>query len=177
MIGATVTISFKIVSLFAFILLAGIPREVESQSDERIEDAKKEGQLVFYSGMIVQDTQTLYGIRKALPVHQSDSLPGAGLGVGRENSNRKLELACKAGTFTIRPGSKDTYCWSRDILADTIPRSEKTIQRDIGIGKAIGRRCTPPRCCRVTTRVWHRTRICRKVYSDFFSRDGKEIGP
>jgi hypothetical protein len=57
MIGATATISVRIVGLLAFILLAGIPREVRSQSDERIEDAKKEGQLVFYSGMIVQDTQ------------------------------------------------------------------------------------------------------------------------
>jgi iron(III) transport system substrate-binding protein len=57
MIGATVAVSFRMVSLLAFILLAGIPREVRSQSDERIEDAKKEGQLVFYSGMIVQDTQ------------------------------------------------------------------------------------------------------------------------
>jgi iron(III) transport system substrate-binding protein len=57
MIGATVAVSFRMVSLLAFTLLAGIPREVRSQSDERIEDAKKEGQLVFYSGMIVQDTQ------------------------------------------------------------------------------------------------------------------------
>ena len=50
--------SFKLTVLIVFALV-GFAREVRSQIPERIEGAKKEGQLVFYSGMIVQDTQVL----------------------------------------------------------------------------------------------------------------------
>ena len=44
--------------LMLFLLIAW-PHLTSGQTHERIEAAKKEGQLVFFSGMIVQDTQTL----------------------------------------------------------------------------------------------------------------------
>ena len=47
--------------LAVILLLAGLPHLAASQSVDRIEAAKKEGQLVFFSGMIVQDTQALLG--------------------------------------------------------------------------------------------------------------------
>lgn len=51
--------TYTVTCLLVVMLLAGWPVNGASQSQDRLEGAKKEGQLVFFSGMIVQDTQVL----------------------------------------------------------------------------------------------------------------------
>jgi iron(III) transport system substrate-binding protein len=50
---------FLFASWLMFVLLIAWPHLSSGQTRERVEAAKKEGQMVFFSGMIVQDTQAL----------------------------------------------------------------------------------------------------------------------
>lgn len=50
---------FLFFSWLMFVLLIAWPHPSSGQAHERIDAAKKEGQVVFFSGMIVQDTQAL----------------------------------------------------------------------------------------------------------------------
>lgn len=56
-------------------LVFGWAEETRGQPRETIEGAKKESEMVFYSGMVVQDTQVLLSaFEKKISVYQSRSL-------------------------------------------------------------------------------------------------------
>ena len=69
----------QIFGWLAVILIAAISNNAVAQPEERIENAKKEGEVVFYSGMIAQDTQILLSaFQKRYPFIKATHYRGRG---------------------------------------------------------------------------------------------------